>query len=84
MKNAAKVGNRHKVARLKEAINSLEGEEKSYEDKRGWHDSELDTLQEKCKEVDKKIYASGITQLPTIDERGNTNTLIMYIANNVL
>ena len=71
MKSAAKAGNRHKVARLKEAISSLEGEEKSFEDKREAHDRELDTLQTKCKEVDKKIYASGITQLPTIDERSN-------------
>ena len=70
MKSAARSGNKHKVARLKEAISSLEGEEKSFEDKRGGHDRELKTLQQKCTEVDEKIYASGITKLPSIDERG--------------
>ena len=82
LKSAVKSGNKHKVARLKEAISSLEGEEKFYEDKRGRHDRELDTLQKKHKEVDKKIYATGITQLPAIDERSNIqipySNIIMY------
>ena len=70
MKNAAKSGNKPKVIRLKEAISSLEEEENSYEEKKKHNEKELNVLQERCKQIDRKIYETGITQLPSIDERG--------------
>jgi len=70
LKSAAKLGNRPKVTRLKETISSLEAEENNYAEKKKYHEKELHILQKRCKEVDKEIYASGIQQLPTIEERG--------------
>ena len=65
------------MARLKEAIASFEGEENSYEGKKKHHEKEINILQERCKKVDRKLNETGITQLPTIDERGNINTLVI-------
>lgn len=70
LKNAAKLGNKSKVTRLKETISSLEAEVNSYTEKKEHHNRELHTLQERCEQLDRKIYVSGITQLPSIEERG--------------
>jgi len=65
LKSAAKLGNR-----LKKTISSLEAEENNYAEKKKYHERELNILQERCKQVEKEIYASGVTQLPAIEERG--------------
>ena len=70
LKSAAKLGNKPKVTRLKETISSLEEEGNNYTEKKDYHEKELNALQERCKQVDKKIYARGITQLPSTEERG--------------
>ena len=70
LKSAAKLGNKPKVTRLKDTISLLEAEGNSYTDKKKSHEKELNALQERCKQLDKKIFASGITQLPFIEERG--------------
>ena len=72
LRNAAKSGNKSKVERLRDTINSLEAEENSYAERKDRHERELDTLQERCAQVDRKIFASnsGITHLPTIEDRG--------------
>ena len=79
LRTAARLGNKPKVTRLKENISLLEAEENSYTEKRNSHEKELYALQERCKQVDKKIYACGITQLPTIDERGLVEALVICI-----
>lgn len=70
LRSAAKSGNKSKVTRLKESISSLQAEENSYAEKQEQHDRELSVLQGRCKQVDQEIYASGVTQLPTAEERG--------------
>lgn len=70
LKRAAKVGNKSKVVRLKETLGIFEAEESNYAEKRDCHERELNILQERCKQIDQKINASGITQLPSIKERG--------------
>lgn len=70
MMSAAKLGNRSKVTRLKETISSMQAEEESYAEKKKYHERELDILQERCREIDKKIHSSGVPQLPTTEERG--------------
>lgn len=66
------------MTRLKETISSLEAEENSYKDKKTGHEKELNALQERCKLVDKKIYAVGITRLPTVEERGLVKASVIY------
>ena len=70
LRSAAKSSNKSKVTRLKESISALHAEENSYAEKQEQHERELSILQERCRQVDKEIYASGITQLPTAEERG--------------
>ena len=83
MRTAAKSGNKNKVTRIKENINLLEAEENSYTGKMNSHEKELNALQERYKQVDKKIYATGIKQLPTIEERGlvKASVIIICIVN---
>lgn len=48
----------------------MEAEENSYAEKKDYHEKELNNLQERCEQLDKKIHASGIPRLPTVEERG--------------
>ena len=68
--SAAKLGNISKVMRLKDSISLLQTEEDGYTKEQKYHERELDILQERCREVDKKIRSSGIPQLITTEERG--------------
>ena len=68
--SAAKLGNKPKVMRLKETLDLMQAEGKTYEEKKEQHEKELNNLTERFKQVDKKIHNSGISQLPTIEERG--------------
>ena len=70
LKIAARLGQRSRVIWLKESIHLLEEEEIYYLEKKEHHEKELNSLQERCKQCDRKIYASRTTNLPTIEDRG--------------
>ena len=68
--SAAKLGNRAKEMSLKEIFGLLQAEGKTYEEKKEQHEKEFSILMERCREADKKIHNSEVTQLPTTEERG--------------
>ena len=70
MMNAAKMENKPEVERLKEVLGLIQAEGHNYEEKKYSHERELYTLQERCVQVDNKIYEMGVTQLPTTEEGG--------------
>ena len=51
------LGNKPKVTRLKEYISFLKAEENAYIEAIDHHEKEINTLKERCKQVERKIHA---------------------------
>ena len=69
LRTAAKTNNSSRVKRLKESLNSMEGEKVQFSERKALHMKELEVLQKRREQVDKELHAGGITQLPTIQQR---------------
>ena len=85
--SVARLGNKPKVTRLKETITLLQAKEDKYAKKKKYYERELDIVQRRCREVDKKIHSSGVPQLPTTEERGqlqnlSNNMYVMIVFNS--
>ncbi|XP_065910412.1 myosin heavy chain, striated muscle-like [Dysidea avara] len=72
LRTAAKTNNSSRVKRLKESLNSMEGEKVQFSERKALHMKELEVLQKRREQVDKELHAGGITQLPTIQQRIQT------------